>query len=133
MSELAGVRSPHLSILPRVLPLDGLLPRLHLGRLLHHHHLPPQHLRQHLLLLLPRLLLPHQEQLAQSSVLHGDYNNNEYPHSTSPHCPLIAVRSQHRQRSLRGACQRDHHLRVQALPQPGAAGGHLPQHGEVRD
>ena len=80
MSELAGVRSPHLSILPRVLPLDGLLPRLHLGRLLHHHHLPPQHLRQHLLLLLPRLLLPHQEQLTQSSVLHGDHNNNECPH-----------------------------------------------------
>ena len=80
MFKLAGLRSPHLSILPRVLPLDGLLPRLHLGRLLHHHHLPPQHLRQHLLLLLPRLLLPRQEQLAQSSVLHGNHNNNECPH-----------------------------------------------------
>ena len=51
------------------------------------------------------------------------------PHT---HCPLIAVRGQHRQRSLRGACERDHHLRVQTLAQPGAAGGHLPQHGEVR-
>ena len=30
MFKLAGLRSPHLSILPRVLPLDGLLPRPHL-------------------------------------------------------------------------------------------------------
>ena len=51
------------------------------------------------------------------------------PHT---HCPLLAVRGQHRQRSLRGACERDHHLRVQTLAQPGAAGGHPPQHGEVR-
>ena len=41
--------------------LDGLLHLLQSWCLLHHHHLLAQYLRQHLLLLLSRLLLPHQD------------------------------------------------------------------------